>query len=629
MKSKVLVLLIFIIITLSSVGGILIYHSRIIDNSGSLTIPPNSTSNTSGNVSEPTHSIVSSNIIYTFSVKNKTIEYPNPHDDLLEIKVYSQNISVLAVLVTNPNGSSPFDSGFSRTVSGYYNTTIPMFFSYVNETGQYRYEVFLGEGNSSVSKSLIINVIPRLNASIKIPTRSEADLAENFSFANVTDGRNVTSYAWNIKGPNGAEYNYTGKVCTFTPYLNGSYTIRGSLLDQYGYHWTEIYMVFVNASLEIVIRNEYMLMYQKEAVAIKGQTITFHGIAQSGIRPYKYSWYINGVSVSDQSNLTVQFKNIGVYWLNFTVNDSIGADRTAFLIVNVFNPPSFTLQSNLTDIPHISSNKIYINLTELSSGEYFQLNISVNGKMYESGGDYFVNSAYFNLSLIIQNWIYHTGENTITVTTTVGLGYNETHSISVDYEADPAPNIAVQRWTIDQGQGDWLNGSASMGAAPYTYAWYINGGFYSNKQDIDPNLTTWGGQGGDDIVLIVVDSLGNQGSEYIFITVNPPLIVALQSNDYNLSSPYSQNTIYLNISGGTYIDDTSSNLYGIKYEYSVSLDPGTIETSLFADYPTQYLDTGRVSGTTYYYDTGMNTITVTITDGIGNSVTASLHIYVK
>lgn len=107
------------------------------------------------------------------------------------------------------------------------------------------------------------------------------------------------------------------------------------------------------------------------------------------------------------------------------------------------------------------------------------------------------------------------------------------------------------------------------------------------------------------------------------------MIVTLQSNDYNLSSPYSQNTVYLNISGGTYIDDTSSNLYGIKYEYSISLNPGTIETYLFADYPTQYLDTGRVSGTTYYYDTGMNTITVTITDGIGNSVTASLHIYVK
>lgn len=619
-------ILIVVVVITASTGAVLITHPSIIGLSKPSQLKSTSGNNQSNSDNNTNTNSTSENsagqVIYIneFKATNNTIEVPHPWKDALNLKVYSSNLSQLSISVVAPDGFTPYDSGYSHLVSGYFNTTIPLYFSYVNQTGDYKYICTISNGKNTVNKMISINSISHINDSLELPSKIEVGVNRNLSFTSITGGGSVSNYTMNILGPNGKTTSFYSKVNSYDPPIGGTYKVYASIKDQYGYTCSTEGSFYVNSTLTISIGNKYVQPILDSVDAVVGQNATFYSTVSFGVFPYYYVWTYDGQEVSTSPSVNVYFNQTGIFSLRLTVTDSINVEQTTGTDIYVNVPPSISLSSNLTNIPHASANEVYANLTNVNSDEYYQLTIYVNG-VADGGEVVYGNPIYNNFSEQIQNWFYSIGYNTITAKFSMGVGYTLSKSITVYYESAPIPFVSVQRWTGDQGQRDWLNGSASSGVGPYNYTWYIGGVIYSRNSDIDPSLY------GNSLSpkLLVTDALGNSAYEEVYITVNPPLIVNVTMSSYNLSSVLDTPTLTLSISGGTYFGNING-AYNIKYEYTILVDGSLYR---FSNYPTEYLDTGWAQGTVSILQYGNNTIQAIITDAAGNTVTSTVHITVN
>ena len=570
---KLITAMIVVAVLASGLTVGLVYHNdhKNLKSPGTL-VPVPTTNNTNSNNTTSSNNKTSNNasgiVITQYSVTNKTVEIPNPHYDLMHIRVYVPGVSVLSLSVTDPNGNTPFDSGFSRTISGYYNTTIPMFFSYVNDTGIYRYSLSLGYNSYTVTRVLNITVIPRLTAYLNGPTTGEVGVNEVWN-TSIAGGMTPYNFSWVVSNSSSSlNESNNGNTLSYLPTINGTISVQVIITDQYGYHYTLNRVISVEKDLGKPIisvydaSNPYVVQLNPFTINV-GLDAQFNvSLSNTGVAPYTYHWYVNNTLINQYylgwSVIGYTFRHSGDYIVSCNVTDGNGFSQNSSIPVRVYSDP----------VVNLSSFQTYV-----IDGSYPGFSVKINGGSgnleYEIGGTSGHTSGSFNIAL--SSIDFAIGENSIKLyLQDLKGGWNaQSNTVNV-YFYSLNPSISVGKTLIDANMTDQLNGSYSYsgsgsGFGPYTFGWYINGKYYSNLQNVNALIED---SGKVSIEFTVTDSLGQSQSTTSYIKVNPKLNFTLAYTEAPQYGSYVVN-IYTNITGGTYITNVSSYYPGFNEYFTI------------------------------------------------------------
>ena len=615
---KLITAMIVVAVLASGLTVGLVYHDdhKNMKSPGTL-VPVPTTNNTNSNNTTSSNNKTSNNasgiVITQYSVTNKTVEIPNPHYDLMHIRVYVPGVSVLSLSVTDPNGNAPFDSGFSQTISGYYNTTIPISFSYVNETGIYRYSLSLGYNSYTATRVLNITVIPRMTAYLNGPTVGEVGVSEVWGVS-ISGGMKPYNLSWVVSN-SGSSLNEsnTGNTLSYVPTLNGTISVLVIITDILGYHYTLNKEITVERDLGKPIISAYdegnpVTQLNPFTINVGLDALFQVSLNSTGVIPYTYHWYLNNTPIDpnylDLSQINYVFIYPGNYVVSCNVTDANGFSQNSSIPVRVYSDPVVNISSLQTYV--IDGNNAFISAKITGgSGDFKYMIDGTSG--YTSGS--------FNVALSSFDLV--TGDNSIKLyLQDLKGGWNaQSNTVNV-YFYSLNPSISVGKTLIDANMTDQLNGSYSYsgsgsGFGPYTFGWYINGKYYSNLQNVNALIED---SGKVSIEFTVTDSLGQSQSTTSYIKVNPKLNFTLAYTEAPQYGSYVVN-IYANITGGTYITNVSSYYPGFNEYYYINFYAGNLDYQPYASELQK-----NVVLTQDYIAGAKTTLKVVVQDGIGDTV---------
>lgn len=220
------------------------------------------------------------------------------------------------------------------TAIGTYTITVKMFDEAGNENKrEMNYTI---ESMSGVKAPIIKSVSPVDNSDIAVS--SSTTITANAGGGNV--GTNLLFYKFTIYDQNNNLVNvpyYTlDDTYSFTPTAAGVYTVKISVQasDNKVAEKTIQYEATGDAPTQDVVLASLTMSGEPK----KGSTVTFTAIAAQGVKPYKYSFYVNNVCVSsfqDSNKFDYTFSNTGEYTFTAYVQDATSTNAFKSMKVSV------------------------------------------------------------------------------------------------------------------------------------------------------------------------------------------------------------------------------------------------------------------------------------------------------
>ena len=408
--------------------------------------------------------------------------------------------------VTIESSQNPTDSGrtveFTSSVSGgtpgysyswsvdgnTYNTQdINVSFS---SSGSYSVQLTVTDAAGySVSQSLTeaVNSDPTVSASSNV---SSADVNYPIEFSSTPSGGTGSySYSWTFNG----QQISTSQDFSYSFASSGSYTLTVTITDSVG--------VQSSASITVTINpNPAVSISSSQNPADVGNSVTFSSSESGGTGTDTYVWSINGVQESTASSFSYSFSAAGTYYVNVTVTDSDG-HTASYSLKEIVNPdPSVDIHvvHNPTDVG------IWANFSASVSGGTgpFSYSWTINGESFTT--------AYVNYTF--------TASGTFPISLTVTDANGNTASTSVNEVVNPDPTVAaeVQYSKVEQGINDTFHADVSGGTSPFNYTWSLGNTILNYSQEFHMNFSAIGTYV---INLTVSDSLGERSSSSVSVKV--------------------------------------------------------------------------------------------------------------
>ncbi|MEO1412291.1 MAG: gliding motility-associated C-terminal domain-containing protein, partial [Bacteroidota bacterium] len=443
------------------------------------------------------------------------IVHPNPivTIDPVPPVVCTDGDTELTLNATPANGTAPYTYQWSGP-NGFSSVAEDPVLVNINSALSGTYSLFLVDANGCTSPTVSIEVDIQDGIDEPVITTSGPTCAGTPVELSVLPylGTNV-SYQWQRDGANVGTNSPTLILDPATVADNGLYTLTvtvdacSSTSDPY--------------LLEIYERPTVSVTPVGPMLCVEGtEELTLDAVVSGGTGPYTYEW-------SGPNN----FFSVNEDPVLININSTMDGSYTVYVTdANGCAADAFTIEIDITDAieePIITSNAPFC------EGEYIELRvqeyvgISVRYEWSKDGQPLVgINN---NLLIINPSTLADRGDYQVRVT--VDGCENVSDLYTLEIREQPLAAIAnVPPVLCTNGQQDLsLDGSASQGLAPYTYAWTGPNGFSSSEED--PTLVNIDGSFSGTYSLIVTDANGCVSEEVsvsidIVDAIDQPVIVS-------------------------------------------------------------------------------------------------------
>ena len=433
---------------------------------------------------------------------------------------------------------------------------------------------------------------------------------------NLTQGAAPYDIWWNWSGTNDpicpmAEVIQEAPVhCTFVPQNTGTQGISLSVRDATGRE--------VTAQAELTVASRVTITSMEATVgsntALEGDTLqdevgaltNFNATFSGGTAPYRYTWSYNGVQISQSegallaSNVSYIWSDPGTFSVNFTVADSFGELEQSTIFVRV--SPSLSLVAVYSALNPLDQN-VLDNLTASTSGGVAPYTYS-----WSFGDGY---STVVDSPSVYHSWA-NPGNYTVDVTVTDSTGMRYNGSVNVSVVARPSLDCSPMATPnpTDYNLTTTLVISCLSGGVPlFAYTWTFGDGTTSTTYT-DRVVHKFMQVGGDGVTVTVRDADGE--------TATSSGLTVLVEPDVTVSIPLSPSSSCPAVSNLQRIDVNLTDSFCAVPEGGVS------------PYSVQWTVDSLVLPTNAYQfsDEGNYTVTVTVTDAVGDTANTTLHVQV-
>jgi PKD repeat protein len=455
----------------------------------------------------------------------------------------------------------------------------------------------IGETATASAPSVTVN--PRLLVSVS-PAAASVDSGQSLTFtATATGGSgHYTAYTWKL---NGATQAGTGATFTTTFSAQGSDTVAVTVTDTLGVTSPAAgATVLVDAPLSI------SSISGSPNPAGVGATVTFSAAIVGGTTPYAYAWSLHGTTSSQTvANPTNTYSTPGNYTIYLNLTDSASgtpaalASATTWLLVDT----PMTASASVWPTTPVAGTNVFLNATVTGGTPTYSYSW-VFGDGTSSGpvGTASVQHKYgaagtYTAHLFVNDSFLQLAKGVVTFTVDPVL--------TAVVSASPNP--------VTVGTAVAFSGSAAGGSGTYTsYAWkFGDGGLGAGT----PASHTYATAGTYNVVLTVTDSAGHTATAPYSETVNSAgssgLSVSLTlPGQADQGSPVAMVTTVT--AGGT---------PGYSFAWTFG-DGGTANSQSPAGSASSWVNHTYASTNTF-------TVSVTVTDSLGHSGTATGIIQVQ
>lgn len=445
-------------------------------------------------------------------------------------------------------------------------------FSYsFSSSGSYTLTVTITD---SVRKSTSASVTVSINNNPSVSTtasQNPTDVGNSVDFTStISGGTGTMTYSWLVNGVQES----TSSSFTYSFDSTGSYTINLTVTDSDGHVAYSQFTEVVNADPAVTISASHN-------PTDAGIPVNFTSTISGGTGPYKYSWAIDG-SNFNASYVDYTFTASGTYSISLTITDSNGNTATDS-ISEVINPD-----------PAVS---ISVEYNPVDQGRNDTMEAVISGGTSPFNYTWTLGSQVLNYSQEFHYSFASTGTYTINLTITDSQGLTYSTSVIIKVIEKPSALIEGVNKTDISTETYW-EGYGSYGTAPYQYYWYVNGVNTSAGLYLEYSFPDTGNY---NISLLIIDSQGSKAYAYLNVTVEPKPVISISSS-------------------------TDSTDVGNSISFTSSVSGG----SPFFNYTWRISSLGFVGyqqDLTYEFsNSGTYNVTVQITDGSGNTASASITI---
>lgn len=384
-------------------------------------------------------------------------------------------------------GTSPYNLTWEINGKYYYTQDVNTSFG---ASGIYSIDLTVKDAagySISTSMSETVNSDPTVSASSNV---SKADIGFPIEFSSTpSGGTGPYSYSWTLNG----NVISTSEDFSYSFTSSGSYTLTVTITDSVGKTTSATVSVTINS-------NPSVTATASQNPTDVGNSVTFSSTISGGTGTLTYSWLVNGVQESTSSSFTYSFNSTGSYTVNLTVTDADGHVAYAQFTEKVNADPSVSIHANHnpTDVG------VSVNLTSSISG-------GTPGYKYS----WTVNGNNFNTSYVDYTFT-SAGTYTISLKITDKNGNTATASISEVVNPDPSVSISVQYNPVDQGINDTLQAVISGGTSPFNYTWTLGSQVLNYSQEFHYAFASTGTY---TINLTISDSQGLTSSTSVIVKV--------------------------------------------------------------------------------------------------------------
>ena len=399
-----------------------------------------------------------------------------------------------------------------------------------------------------------------------------------FDKYNVGSGKTYThtfswNYQWTSTSSNGASYSWSISLTT-----NYGTTDSGGSGD---------------SGTSYIYKDPTVSISQSKSVVDIGQSNSYSSSVSSGRGGYTYQWHESGPSPNTSpgtgSGYSTSYSTSGTASVSLTVTDANGYSVTSSALSTTVDSALGASISSSNNPSDVGQSVVFTAAASGGSGTYTKYNFYLNGNSVQSGsGNQFTQD--FTSS----------GSDTVYVIATDSNGYSQkSNTITQTVNSDPTASISSSQNPTDTGNTISFNASVSDGTPKYSFSWSVDGNTYKTK-DINVSFSSTGTYAVD---LTVTDAAGYSVTKSYSETVNSDPTVSTSSNVSSADTGYP-------------IEFSSSPSGGVgPYSYSWVINGNQVSTSQ---------DFSHV-----FNSAGSYTATVTVTDSVGKTYSASVTVDVN
>lgn len=420
--------------------------------------------------------------------------------------------------------------------------------------------------------SVKLTVSPPLSASIAASsTTPDAGQVVQFS-ASIAGGTSPYSVQWSFGDGTGANGNPVSHVFS----ASGNYTVSATVTDSLG--------TVTRASItEIVsLPPENLTISASSNLTDAGIPVLFSAEFQHGSTPITYKWSLGDGSTSSSPTVTHAYSSSGNYTVSVTVMDSAGESSTASYLIVVMPDPQVSIFVSPSAVAAGGNVTLSASVTGGLSPYIYQWNLGDgNQSTQRSLGHTYIKAGNYNVSLKVID----------------AAGYTATNQTEVTVASGTLSIIASSNVT-DASLPITFSARTEYGSTALTYAWSLGNGNTSSSAVV---TQAYGSPGYYKVTLVVSNSSTQLASAAYLVLVLPDPQISINS----ASTVRAGNTVNFTVAvtGGE-----------SPYSYAWNLGDGNTST--------------QQSPQQSYSRPGNYTVTVSVTDAAGKTVTKSVNIKV-
>jgi PKD repeat protein len=260
---------------------------------------------------------------------------------------------------TVSGGTSPYTYAWAATGGSPASGTASSFTTSFAVKGTYNVTLTVTDHNGKTAPAFqifIITGIP-LTATITGPTSGSVNTLLSFT-STVNGGTSPYTYAWTATG--GSPSSGTASTFSTTFAVKGTYSVTLTVTDHNGATASASQMVNISPQT-------LMASISGPTTGTVGATLSFTSTVTGGTSPYSYSWSATGGSPASgtAASFSTSFSTKGTYIVYLTVTDHNGATAPASQMVNI---SPLTLVVSAISGPTMTTNGTSVTFTATASG---------------------------------------------------------------------------------------------------------------------------------------------------------------------------------------------------------------------------------------------------------------------